>query len=105
MNKCLEEGSTLKYANVSLGRKYLRDRGICDLIMVKRRFSGFEIYDLNTELDTLTLVAPSRNLICRLLKWDLRSRCAPLKFKKIPTRLIEIMLDESKADEFFHCIP
>lgn len=105
MNKCLAEGSTLKYAHVSSDCGYLRGRNICDVIMVKKRFLCFEIYNLNTEAETLELVVPGKNLIFRLLKLDLLLRCSRLKFKKIPTRLIEIMLDESKADELFHCAP
>ncbi|UFH50975.1 hypothetical protein [Pseudomonas sp. KNUC1026] len=99
MKRCLKEGSTLKYASVSTDHTYLRAHGICDLFMVKSKCSGFEIYELDNTLGTLTPIAPSENPIHRILRLDLRSKCARLKFEKIPVKLIETMLDDSAADE------
>ena len=95
MNKCLEEGSTMHYASVSHDFKYLRKHNILGLIKVKKSPWNIDIYILDTQFDTLKLVPPSKNLISRVLKLDLRSKCSRPKFKTIPTKLIRIMLKKT----------
>lgn len=100
INKCKKEGSTLKYAFASSECTYFRKNDIADVIMVERSPSSFDIYNLNTRRHTMKIVKPSKSRICRLLRFDLRSRCSCLNFQKVPTKLIEFMLDESKVELF-----
>lgn len=95
MNKCLEEGTTLHYASVPHDFKHLRKYNILDLIKVKKSPWSNDIYILDTQFDTLKLVPPSSNIIYRLLKLDLRSKCSRPKFKVIPIKLIKIMLEKT----------
>lgn len=101
MMECISEGHILKHAFVAYKNRSIREHGICNLILVERNTSSCDLYSLDTRFDKLELIEHSRYLIIRVTKSDLRSKCLRLDFKVIPPRLMQIMLNDSKAIEAF----
>jgi len=101
MRECINEGYILKHAFVAYKNRSIREWGVRNLILVERNVSSCDLYSLDTIFDRLELIEPSKNIIIRVIKSDLRSKCLRLDFKVIPHRLIQIMLNDSKAIEAF----
>ncbi|MFM1648542.1 hypothetical protein ACJ5N2_11655 [Aeromonas salmonicida] len=101
MRECINEGYILKHAFVAYENRLIREHDIYNLILVERNASSCDLYSLDTRLDRLELIEPSKNPILRVTRSDLRSKCLRLDFKIIPPKLIQIMLNDSKAIEAF----
>lgn len=105
MVQSIKSGSRLKHAFVSHEHVSIRDAGICHLIIVEHKSSSRDLYSLDTEIDRLDLILPSNNLITRLFRNDLRSKCLRLDFKTIAPRLINLILDDGKISSLLMTTP
>lgn len=101
MRKCLEKGYTLKYSHAPTGHYDLPKHFSCNLVRVERGASQFDIYDLNTFKNSLTLIEPSKNVFSRLFRVDLRSKYSRRDFQEVPASLIKEILDDSKIIKLF----
>jgi len=106
MEKCIEDGSKLKYCHIKRDEDYIkhplksimyslfRSRGISNLVLVEKADSSCILYSFDSDCLDLNREDSSLKNLSKILKFDLLSITMSLGFKEVPLNLMKLMLSE-----------